>query len=184
MPQLTIQAAERQDQPARRRPAPKLQTEAPEDGPSMAAEAAPEMEPAAPVEEEQEAPEGEFLVVEPPPLGEAPESEEESVAEPEPMIKLPRLRRQKDSSEFRAPASSASPRGFGPSYLWIVAGPLDDLASTVRSALTRYQERFNEAAGAVLCHADDFPALESAGLPVDVRQGKSVPPRNLWIGPK
>jgi len=66
----------------------------------------------------------------------------------------------------------------------MMAGPTDDLLTTVRSGLSRYEERFNEPAGAVLCHADDLPILEQAELAVDVRQGKGVPPRNFWIGPK
>ncbi|MGC8787341.1 MAG: hypothetical protein ACP5Q1_07955, partial [Anaerolineae bacterium] len=69
-------------------------------------------------------------------------------------------------------------------YLWIMAGASDDPIATVRSGLTRYQERFHQPAEVVLCHIDDMAILEKANLPVDVRQGKGVPPRNFWIGLK
>jgi hypothetical protein len=36
----------------------------------------------------------------------------------------------------------------------------------------------------VLCHVDDLPIVDAAGLPVEVREGKGVLPRNFWIGPK
>jgi hypothetical protein len=66
----------------------------------------------------------------------------------------------------------------------MMAGPADDVVATVRSGLVRYEERFSEPAGAVLCHEDDLPILEQAGLTVDVRRGKGVPRHNFWIGPK
>jgi len=66
----------------------------------------------------------------------------------------------------------------------MMAGAAEDLATAVRGGLARYEERLNEPAGAVLCHADDLPTLEGAGLPVDVRHGKGVPPGSFWIGPK
>jgi hypothetical protein len=54
----------------------------------------------------------------------------------------------------------------------------------VRIGLARYEERFSEPAGAVLCHENDLPVLEKAGLGLDVRDAKHVSPRNFWIGPK
>ncbi len=67
-------------------------------------------------------------------------------------------------------------------YLWIMAGAADDLVTIVRSGLARYQERFRQPAEVVLCHMDDIAILEKANLPVDVRQGKGVPPRNSQVG--
>jgi len=72
----------------------------------------------------------------------------------------------------------------GPQYLWFVTAPTDDLIAAVRAGLAKYQERFSQPAGAVLCHAVDLPALEEAALGVDVRQSKGVPAHNFWIGPK
>jgi len=69
-------------------------------------------------------------------------------------------------------------------YLWMAAGQTDDLVATVRTGLTRYQERFSHPAEVVLCHGLDLPALEGAKLPVDLREGKSLAPRNFWIGLK
>jgi len=69
-------------------------------------------------------------------------------------------------------------------YLWIMAGPTDDLITAVRTGLTRYAERFDQPAEVVLCHTADVAALEKAELPVDVRQAKGVPPHNFWIGQK
>ncbi|MBM4428785.1 MAG: hypothetical protein FJ026_00370 [Chloroflexi bacterium] len=86
-----------------------------------------------------------------------------------------------------APEEAVRPAHDGeinPSYLWIVAAPTDDLLDAIRSGLARYRERFGEAAGAVLCHAADLPGLEGARLPVEVREGKTLPRRNFWIGPK
>jgi hypothetical protein len=69
-------------------------------------------------------------------------------------------------------------------YLWISAGQADDLIAAVRTGLARYQERFNHVAEVVLCHSADLPTLEGAKLPVDLREGKSLAPRNFWIGSK
>jgi hypothetical protein len=66
----------------------------------------------------------------------------------------------------------------------MAAAPSEDLVSAVRAGLSRYSERFGEAAGAVLCHESDLPVLEKAGLKVDVRHGEQLTPRNFWIGPK
>ena len=82
------------------------------------------------------------------------------------------------------PSSIASRERPSQLYLWIMAGASDDLIATVRSGLARYQERFHQPAEVVLCHVDDMAILEKANLPVDVRQGKGVPPRNFWIGLK
>ena len=69
-------------------------------------------------------------------------------------------------------------------YLWMSASQADDLIAVVRTGLARYQERFSHAADVVLCHSADLPALEGARLPVDLREGKSLAPRNFWIGSK
>jgi hypothetical protein len=69
-------------------------------------------------------------------------------------------------------------------YLWISAGQADDLIAAVRTGLARYQERFSHVAEVVLCHSADLPTLEEAKLPVDLREGKSLAPRNFWIGSK
>ncbi|MBC7233210.1 MAG: hypothetical protein H5T68_08240 [Chloroflexi bacterium] len=82
------------------------------------------------------------------------------------------------------PSSIASREQPSQLYLWIMAGASDDLIATVRSGLARYQERFHQPAEVVLCHVDDMAILEKANLPVDVRQGKGVPPRSFWIGLK
>lgn len=71
-----------------------------------------------------------------------------------------------------------------PLYLWIIATQSDDLLTTVRTGLARYQERFSHPAEVVLCHSGDLPALEGARLPIDLREGKSLAPRNFWIGLK
>jgi len=117
---------------------------------------------------------------------EAPEIEpEEEVSSPE-----------EDSRPYvrhgRSTARAAEKRkGFsssrdikGPEYLWFVTAPTDDLIAAVRAGLSKYQERFSQPAGAVLCHAVDLPALEQAELGVDVRESKGVPAHNFWIGPK
>lgn len=96
----------------------------------------------------------------------------------------PRSRKRTTRRRTRAAAGAKSRKAAGPSYLWVMAGPADDLMGAVRGGLARYEERFNEPAGTVLCHADDLPVLEQAGLAVDLRQGKGVPPRSFWIGPK
>jgi hypothetical protein len=97
---------------------------------------------------------------------------------------VPRSRKRTTRRRARAAAGAKSNKAVGPSYLWVMAGPADDLTGAVRGGLARYEERFNEPAGTVLCHADDLPILEQAGLAVDLRQGKGVPQRSFWIGPK
>lgn len=77
-----------------------------------------------------------------------------------------------------------TPQPSSPLYLWMVAGQSDDLLATVRAGLTRYQQRFDRAAEVVFCHSEDLPALEGGKLPVDVREAKSLPRRNVWIGSK
>jgi hypothetical protein len=69
-------------------------------------------------------------------------------------------------------------------YLWIMAEPTEDLATTVRAWLPKYKARFSRPPGAVLCHAQDLATLEQAELPLEVRQAKGVPPRHFWIGPE
>jgi hypothetical protein len=66
----------------------------------------------------------------------------------------------------------------------MVAGQADDMLATVRAGLTRYKERFQKAPEVVLCHSEDLPTLEGARLAVDLREGKSLPRRNFWIGLK
>jgi hypothetical protein len=66
----------------------------------------------------------------------------------------------------------------------MVAGQSDDLLAIARAGLARYQQRFDRAAEVVLCHSEDLPALEGGKLPVDLREGKSLPRRNIWIGLK
>lgn len=90
----------------------------------------------------------------------------------------------KMASRQTRPSPAASKEKASQLYLWIMAGAADDLVATVRSGLARYQERFQQPAEVVLCHMDDMAILEKANLPVDVRQGKGVPPRNFWIGLK
>jgi hypothetical protein len=65
----------------------------------------------------------------------------------------------------------------------MVAGQSDDLLAIVRTGLARYQQRFERAAEVVLCHSEDLPTLEGK-LSVDLREGKSLPRRNIWIGLK
>lgn len=84
----------------------------------------------------------------------------------------------------RASPAPAAAEVVVPSYLWIVAGPGDDLPAVVRTGLARYEERFQEAAGAILCHEADVPVLEAAKLDVDVRHREGLAPRNFWIGSK
>ena len=81
----------------------------------------------------------------------------------------------------KPPAAQERPNQL---YLWIAAGQTDDLIAIVRTGLSRYQERFSHPAEVVLCHGGDLPALEGAKLPVDLREGKSLAPRNFWIGLK
>ncbi len=84
----------------------------------------------------------------------------------------------------RKARATAPPERPNQLYLWIAAGQTDDLIATVRTGLARYQERFSHAAEVVLCHSTDLPTLEGAKLPVDLREGKSLAPRNFWIGLK
>ncbi len=84
----------------------------------------------------------------------------------------------------RSPPNRGRALSTGPSYLWIVIGAGDDAVTVVRNGLSRYQERFGMPAATVLCHPDELRALEDAGLLVDIRRGRSVPPRSLWIGSK
>lgn len=114
----------------------------------------------------------------------APPAEATEV-EPQPTTRARRTPRTRSTAARRRKGvPPPTPKGFGPSYLWMMAGAAEDLPTAVRGGLARYEERFNEPAGAVLCHADDLPTLEGAGLPVDVRQGNGVPPGSFWIGSK
>jgi hypothetical protein len=123
---------------------------------------------------------------------EAEEVERPAVAEvseaelPEPVTPAQPARRPRRTAAKRATTRPAALPGAegGPSYLWVVAAAADDLTVAVRAGLARYQERSGQTAEAVFCHEDDLPILEKAGLPVDVRQGKRLPRRNFWIGPK
>ena len=107
---------------------------------------------------------------------------------PTPPEKQPKAKVQPNKTEpaspsRRKPKAPAAVEPGGPRYLWMVAGQSDDLLATVRAGLTRYQQRFDHAAEVVLCHSEDLPALEGK-LPVDLREGKSLPRRNIWIGLK
>ncbi len=95
--------------------------------------------------------------------------------------RTPTARRR--TAKRKAPPTASTDR-LGQLYLWIMAGPTDDLAATVRTWLPRYAERFKQPAGVVLCHAEDLVILGEARLPVDVRQANGVPLRNFWLGPK
>lgn len=111
------------------------------------------------------------------------ETEEETAEEDD----LPRPRggvaRRRSTHTTHSASATAVERGGQP-YRWFEAAPTDDLVSVVRGSLSKYEQRFQQPAGIVLCHADDLPALEQAGLDVEVRLGKGVPPRNFWVGPK
>jgi hypothetical protein len=108
----------------------------------------------------------------------------------------PSVRRESTGPKPRRSSAAVSRRTTGkgktaaaqerpnPLYLWISAGQADDLIAAVRTGLARYQERFNHVAEVVLCHSADLPTLEGAKLPVDLREGKSLAPRNFWIGSK
>ena len=84
----------------------------------------------------------------------------------------------------RKPKAGAAAESGSPLYLWMVAGQSDDLLAIARAGLARYQQRFDRAAEVVLCHSEDLAALEGGKLPVDLREGKSLPRRNIWIGLK
>ncbi len=108
----------------------------------------------------------------------------EHVAE---VIPSPEIRRAGPSSALhRRPKTPPSPSqvDLSPAYLWVMSDATDNIAAAVRTGLARYEERFSEPAGVVLCHLDDLPVVEAAGLPVEAREGKGVLPRNFWIGPK
>lgn len=137
----------------------------------------------------EEAPEDRALpekMVEAPAEWTAEADEAEATGSREAM--LASARRGSSTAQRRAakgrPAFSPPPNRAGQPYLWFAASSADELLASVHAALSKYEERFHQAAGAVLCHADDLPALEKAGLPVDVRLGKGVPARNFWLGPK
>ena len=157
----------------------------PEEEPATVAEAAEVDEAAEQWEKPAEAQPAEMATEEGP--EEARETEPEEVALPEEDGSRAYARR----SHSTAHAAAAKKRAFpssrdlkGPEYVWFVTAPTDDLIAAVRAGLAKYQERFSQPAGAVLCHAVDLPALEEAALGVDVRQSKGVPAHNFWIGPK
>ena len=105
----------------------------------------------------------------------APDPEPEPTPRPSPA---PRRRSKKKKSQ-------PEPRSAdGQEYLWIMAEPAGDLASSVREWLSKYQERFAQPATVVLCHASDQAALEGANLPLEVRQTNGIPPQHFWIGLK
>jgi hypothetical protein len=97
-----------------------------------------------------------------------------------------RSRRSRSGSTRTRPAA----RGLtdqvmpGPVYVWVQAAPTDDLAILVRSWMDKYQERYAQPAGSVLCHEQDLATLQGAGLPLDVREGVGIQPMQFWIGPK
>ena len=108
----------------------------------------------------------------------------EKVAEPEPEP-IPRPTAAPRRRSKKKKTTRPEPRGVGgQEYLWIMAEPAGDLASSVREWLPRYQERFAQPATVVLCHASDQAALEGANLPLEVRQTKGIPPQHFWIGQK
>ena len=112
---------------------------------------------------------------------ESPEASEQEWSEPERGRASSVAQRRAAKTQARAPRTRERK---GHVYVWFEAAPADDLAAAVRAGIAKYKERFGQPAGAVLCHSADLPALEQAGLGVDVRQGKNVPPRNFWIGSK
>jgi hypothetical protein len=125
-------------------------------------------------------------VVEAPPEWTAEADEAEAMESRESMV-APGRRGSPAAQRREAkgrPAFSPPPGRGGQPYLWFASSSADELLASVHAALSKYEQRFHQAAGAVLCHADDLPALEKAGLPVDVRLGKGVPARNFWVGPK
>lgn len=135
---------------------------------------------------------GEAAKVEVVPTVEKPSADEAAADRPQPtreagVIPSPRTRTRRPSSKPRRKRkispSVPEPRQR-PAYLWVMADAADNPSVAVRTGLARYEERFGEPAGVVLCHVDDLSIVEAAGLPVEVREGKSVLPRNFWIGPK
>jgi hypothetical protein len=115
-----------------------------------------------------------------------PEKAIRRAATPEPVARA-------DNESLAPPAPTRSkgkaratpaPEPAAPLYLWMVAGQTDDVLATVRTGLTRYVERFERQPEVLLCHSEDLPALEGAKLAVDLREGKSLPRRNFWIGMK
>ena len=133
---------------------------------------------AAPVEEVQPPQEA---WTEPEPEADAssiePTAPARSVRGPRSASRVPRK-----AAEARTPSSDV--RHLGPSYSMFLAGATDDLAAAVNAALSRYKERHQQAATVVLCHPEDLPVLEKAGLPLDVRQSKGVQHRSFWLGQK
>ncbi len=116
---------------------------------------------------------------------EASETEPQEEALSDEDAPRPYVRRSRSAARAAEKRKGFSSRDIkGPEYLWFVTAPTDDLIATVRAGLSKYQERFSQPAGAVLCHAVDLPALEQAELGVDVRESKGVPAHNFWIGPK
>jgi len=102
-------------------------------------------------------------------------------AEPKPTRRRTAApRRRSNKKEAARPEPRAT---TGQEYLWIMAGSTDDLATSVRAWLPRYEERFGQRAGVLLCHATDRATLEQADLPLEVRQNKGIPPHHFWIGP-
>ncbi len=84
-------------------------------------------------------------------------------------------------SAGRGPSEGPEP---GPEYVWVVAPSGDNLADVVRSWLPKYQERYSQPAAVLMCHEQDLAALQGAGLPLEVRQGRNIPPQQFWIGHK
>nr|MBC7245910.1 hypothetical protein [Chloroflexota bacterium] len=117
-------------------------------------------------------------------IAEAIPSEEEISSPVAPAEATTKPKRASTAMTRRSAAQPTPVERSSQLYLWIMAGLSDDLIATVRSGLARYQERFHQPAEVVLCHMDDMATLEKANLPVDVRQGKGVPPRSFWIGLK
>ncbi|MGQ9492810.1 MAG: hypothetical protein ACUVR2_03475 [Anaerolineae bacterium] len=118
------------------------------------------------------------------PVAEALSTEEKVSTRIAPAEIVTKSKRASSTTTRRSAAQPTPTERPSQLYLWIMAGLSDDLIATVRSGLARYQERFHQPAEVVLCHMDDVATLEKANLPVDVRQGKGVPPRSFWIGLK
>jgi len=179
--------------------APPVEVAKPEPRPTVEAAPPVEVAKAEPKPEAKVAPRVEVLKVEPKPKAKAAprvkvvkveHKPEAKIARPEKAAKAkpgvgrrrtPTARRR--TAKRKAPPTASTDR-LGQLYLWIMAGPTDDLAATVRTWLPRYAERFKQPAGVVLCHAEDLVILGEARLPVDVRQANGVPLRNFWLGPK
>ena len=118
-----------------------------------------------------------------------PESEVERPAPEKAVMAKPKRRRSSTETARRRTTKKRAPPpaprgGASQMYLWIMADPKDNLEGAIRAWLPKYEARFDQAPGAVLCHPQDLAALESANLPLEVRQAKGVPPHHFWIGPK